>query len=202
MIVTDENDAEIENFVLEANNGLSPRITARSTGEHKVKISHGGGFGNAGGGSLKAGSFQFQLVPVSDPAVGTLRLPTPSALVAVLNTYGDVDRAELAVQPGKAYGVRVRGRETNDVTAATPWIKRANPPGPYTDHNMGKPWVDGVTTVGDLRRTRPVEQGLRRIPGLRHRPARAYRGGADVADLRRPDGATRHPAVPCGHLQG
>ena len=102
--------------------------------------------GTPGAGDLKAGSFQFQLVPVSDPAVGTLRLPTPSALVAVLNTYGDVDRAELAVQPGKAYGVRVRGRETNNVTAATPWIKRANPPSIYTDHNMGKPWVDGVTT--------------------------------------------------------
>ena len=145
VIVTDEGGTEIENFVLEAGNGLSPRITARSTGEHLVKISHGGGFSNAGSGSLKAGSFQFQLVPVSDPAVGMLRLPTPSAIVAVLNTYGDVDRAELAVQPGKAYGVRVRGRETNNVTAATPWIKRANPPSIYTHHNMGKPWVDGVT---------------------------------------------------------
>ena len=146
VIVIDQNRGEIENFVLESNNTLSPRITAVSSGVHQIKISHGGGFGNAGGGDLKAGSFQFQLVPVSDPAVGTLRLPTPSALVAVLNTYGDVDRAELAVQPGKAYGVRVRGRETNNVTAATPWIKRANPPSIYTDHNMGKPWVDGVTT--------------------------------------------------------
>ena len=145
VIVTDEGGTEIENFVLESGNGLKPRITVQNTGEHQVKISHGGGFGNAGYGGLNAGSFQFQLVPVSDPAVGTLRLPTPSALVAVLNTYGDVDRAELAVQPGKAYGVRVRGRETNNVTAATPWIKRANPPGIYTDHHMGKPWVDGVT---------------------------------------------------------
>ena len=146
VIVTDPGGTEIENFVLEAGNGLKPRITARGTGEHKVKISHGGGFSSAGSGSLKAGSFQFQLVPVSDPAVGTLRLPNPSALRAVLNTYGDVDRAELAVQPGKAYAVRVRGRETADGTAATPWIKRANPPLIYTDHNMGKPWVDGVTT--------------------------------------------------------
>ncbi len=146
VVVTDPDGTEIENFVLEAGNGLKPRITANNPGPHLVKISHGGGFGNAGGGSLKAGSFQFQLVPVSDPAVGTLRLPTPSALHAVLNTYGDVDRAELAVQPGKAYGVRVRGRETNNVTAATPWIKRANPPSKYTDHHMGKPWVDGVTT--------------------------------------------------------
>ena len=147
MIVIDQNRGEIENFVLESNNTLSPRITAVSSGVHQIKISHGGGFGNAGGGDLKAGWFQFQLVPVSDPAVGTLRLPTPSALSAVLNTYGDVDRAEIAVQPGKAYGVRVRGRETNNVTAATPWIQRANPPGIYTDHHMDKPWVNGLTTT-------------------------------------------------------
>ena len=145
VIVTDEGGTEIENFVLESGNGLKPRITVQNTGEHQVKISHGGGFGNAGGGGLNAGSFQFQLVPVSDPAVGTLRLPDTPTLWAVLNTYGDVDRAELAVQPGKAYAVRVRGRETNNVTAATPWIQRANPPGIYTDHHMGKPWVDGVT---------------------------------------------------------
>ena len=146
VIVTDEGGTEIENFVLESGNGLSPRITTQSPSIHLVKISHGGGFSNAGGGSLKAGSFQFQLVPVSDPAVGTLRLPdTPSLLSAVLNTYGDVDRAELAVQPGNAYAVQVHGRETGVASAATPWIKRANPPSIYTHHNMGKPWVDGVT---------------------------------------------------------
>ena len=145
VIVIDQNRGEIENFVLESNNTLSPRITAVSSGVHQVKISHGGGFGNAGGGDLKPGSFQFQLVPVSDPAVGTLRLPTPSALEAVLNTYGDVDRADLGLQPGRAYAVRVRGRETNNVTATTPRIQRANPPSKYTDHHMGKPWVDGVT---------------------------------------------------------
>ena len=145
VIVTDADGTDIENFVLESGNGLKPRITARTSAEHQVKISHGGGFGNAGGGGLNAGWFQFQLVPVSDPAVGTLRLPTPSALEAVLSTYGDVDRAELAVQPGSAYAVRVRGRETDDGTAATPRIKRANPPSIHTDHNMGKPWVDGVT---------------------------------------------------------
>ena len=145
VIVTDEGGTEIENFVLESGNGLKPRITVQSSGQHQVKISHGGGFGNARGGGLNAGWFQFQLVPVSDPAVGTLRLPTPSALEAVLSTYGDVDRAELAVQPGSAYAVRVRGRETDDGTAATPRIKRANPPSIHTDHNMGKPWVDGVT---------------------------------------------------------
>ena len=145
VIVIDQNRGEIENFVLESNNTLSPRITAVSSGVHQVKISHGGGSGNAGGGSLKAGSFQFQLVPVSDPAVGTLRLPDTPTLSAVLNTYGDVDRAELAVQPGEAYAVEVYGREKNIGTAATPWIRRADPPGPYTDHHMGKPWVDGVT---------------------------------------------------------
>ena len=146
VVVTDPGGTEIENFVLESGNGLKPRITAQSAGEHQVKISHGGGF-STWSGDLNAGWFQFQLVPVSDPAVGTLRLPTPSALSAVLNTYGDVDRAEIAVQPGKAYGIRVRGRETNNVTAATPWIQRANPPGPYTDHHMVKPWVDGLTTT-------------------------------------------------------
>ena len=147
VVVTDQGGTEIENFVLEAGNGLKLRITAQSSAEHQVKISHGGGFSNAGGGGLNAGWLQFQLVPVSDPAVGTLRLPGTSNLSAVLSTYGDVDRAEVAVQPGKAYAVRVRGRETGNGTAATPRIKRANPPSIYTDHNMGKPWVDGVTTT-------------------------------------------------------
>ena len=147
VIVTDAGGTEIENLVLGTNEGLLPRITVQSSGQHQVKISHGGGFGNAGGGSLQAGSFQFQLVPVSDPAVGTLRLPTPSALTAVLNSYGDVDRAELAVQPGTAYAVRVRGQKTGGGTAKTPWIQRADPPGIYTHHHMDKPWVDGVTTT-------------------------------------------------------
>ena len=192
VILTDENDAEIENFVLEAGNGLSPRITARSTGEHLVKISHGGGFSNAGSGSLKAGSFQFQLVPVSDPAVGTLRLPTPSALVAVLNTYGDVDRAELAVQPGKAYGVRVRGRETNDVTAATPWIKRANPPGDLHRSQHGQA-VGGrrdhcrrsaqntASRAGTAKNSRPSSSTCAGLPG------RSRRGRSTSARRRGPD---------------
>ena len=51
VIVTDEGGTEIENFVLVANNTLVSRITAQSSGEHQVKISHGGGFGNAGGGA-------------------------------------------------------------------------------------------------------------------------------------------------------
>ena len=146
VIVTDPGGTEIENLVLEAGNGLKPRITAHRSGEHQVKISHGGGFGTWSGG-LNAGWFQFQLVPVSDPAVGTLRLPVTPRLSAVLNSYVDADRAELAVQPGKAYAVRVRGTETAQGTAATPWIRRANPPSIYTDHYMGKPWVNGVTTT-------------------------------------------------------
>ena len=145
VIVTDPGGTEIENFVLVANNTLLPRITAQSSGQHQVKISHGGDFSSAGYGGLNAGWFQFQLVPVSDPAVGTLRLPTLSALEAVLSTYGDVDRAELAVQPGKAYAVRVRGHETAGGTAATPRIKRARPPSTNHEYNMGRPWVDGVT---------------------------------------------------------
>ena len=147
VIVTDAGGTEIENLVLGTNDGLLPRITVQSRGQHQVKISHGGGFGNAGAGSLQAGYFQFQIVPVSDPAVGTLRLPGTSSVTAVLNSYGDVDRAALAVQPGKAYAVRVRGSDKGHGTAATPWIQRADPPGIHTHHHMGKPWVDGVTTT-------------------------------------------------------
>ena len=143
VIVTDAAGTETWNDVLEANNTLIPRFTTQAVGEHQVKISHGGSPGQYT--SLNAGWFQFQLVPVSDPAVGTLSLPDTPNLSAVLNTYGDVDRAELAVQPGKAYAVRGRGRETAGGTAATPRIKRARPPSTNHEYNMGKPWVDGVT---------------------------------------------------------
>ena len=51
----------------------------------------------------------------------------------------------MAVHPGEAYAIRVRGREDGRGTAATPVIARANPPSIQTDHNMGKPWVDGVS---------------------------------------------------------
>ena len=143
VIVTDTGGTEIENFVLESNNNLVPRITAQSSGDHQLKISHGGTLGNAG--SLNAGSFQFALVPVREDAAATLRLPGTSSLSPMLNTYGDVDSWRVAVQPGKAYAVRVRGRETNRGTAATPRIKRARPPSTTHVYNMGKPWVDGVT---------------------------------------------------------
>ena len=145
VVVTDAGGTEIENFVLESNNNLVPRITAQSTGQHQVKVSHGGGFGNAGSGSPQAGSFQFQLVPVSEDAAATLRLPSTPSLSPILNTYGDLDSWAVAVQPGQAYAVRVWGRETNRGTAATPRIKRARPPSTTHVYDMGKPWVDGVT---------------------------------------------------------
>ena len=110
VIVTDAGGTEIENFVLESNDGLSPRITAQSAGEHQVKISHGGGFGNAGGGSLKAGRFQFTLLPVREESAATLSLPDKPTVTATLNTYGDVDTWGVAVQPGEAYAIRVRGQ--------------------------------------------------------------------------------------------
>ena len=145
VIVTGAGGTEIENFVLESNDGLSPRITAQSRGEHQVKISHGGGFGNAGGGSLEAGQFQFTLLPVREESAATLSLPDTPTVAATLNKYGDVDTWGVAVQRGEAYAVRVRGWEDGRGTAATPVIARANPPSIYTQHDMGKPWVDGVS---------------------------------------------------------
>ena len=144
VIVTDPGGTETWNDVLEANNTLIPRFTTQGAGIHQVKISHGGSPGQHT--SLNAGWFQFVLVPERDdesefsltPLEGTLEL-------LVLNTYGDVDRIGLLVQPGKAYAVRVRGRETDEGTAATPRIKRARPPSTNHEYNMGKPWVDGVT---------------------------------------------------------
>ena len=142
-VVVTTGGTEIENFVLESNNNLVPRITAQSSGEHQVKISHGGSLGNAG--SLNAGWFRFALVPVREDPGATLRLPSTPSLSPMLNTYGDLDSWGVAVQPGKAYAVRVRGRETDRGTAATPRIKRARPPSTSHVYNMGKPWVDGVT---------------------------------------------------------
>ena len=146
VIVTDPGGTETWNDVLEANNTLIPRFTTQGAGDHQVKISHGGSPGQYT--SLNAGWFQFVLVPERDdesefsltPLEGTLEL-------LVLNTYGDVDRIGLLVQPGKAYAVRVRGRETDEGTAATPRIKRAMPPATNHQYNMGKPWVEGVTTT-------------------------------------------------------
>ncbi len=146
VIVTDPGGTETWNDVLEANNTLIPRFTTQGAGDHQVKISHGGSPGQYT--SLNAGWFQFVLVPERDdesefsltPLEGTLEL-------LVLNTYGDVDRIGLLVQPGKAYAVRVRGRETDEGTAATPRIKRAMPPATTHVYNMGKPWVEGVTTT-------------------------------------------------------
>ena len=143
VVVTGPGGAEIWNEVLEANNNLIPRFTTQEAGEHQVKISHGGSPGQYT--SLNAGRFHFVLVPERDEGGTTVQSGTPVS--AVLNTYGDVDRFKLLVDPGKAYAVRVRGRETGDGTAATPRIKRARPPSTTYVYNMGKPWVDGVTTA-------------------------------------------------------
>ena len=146
VIVTGSDGTEIWNDVLEANNTLIPRFTTQGVGIYQVKISHGGSPGQYT--SLNAGGFHFVLVPERDdesefsltPLEGTLEL-------LVLNTYGDVDRIGLLLQPGKAYAVRVRGRETGEGTAATPRIQRAMPPATTHVYNMGKPWVEGVTTA-------------------------------------------------------
>ena len=143
VVVTGPGGAEIWNEVLEANNNLIPRFTTQEAGEHQVKISHGGSPGQYT--SLNAGRFHFVLVPERDEGGTTVQSGAPVS--AVLNTYGDVDRFKLLVDPGKAYAVRVRGRETGDGTAATPRIKRARPPSTTYVYNMGKPWVDGVTTA-------------------------------------------------------
>ena len=206
VIVTDAGGTEIENLVLGTNDGLLPRITAQSTGQHQVKISHGGGFGNAGSGSLQAGSFQFQLLPVRQDAAATLRLPGTPSLSPILNTYGDLDSWGVAVQPGKAYAVRVRGRETSSGTAATPRIKRARPPSTTHVYNMGQPWVDGVTIakrspicpkfaepekceyqafVIDLRGQTGAEQTWRIDVATTARPrTRPYHVGTYTVDLR------------------
>ena len=145
--VTEQNGTEIWNDVLGSNNNLVPRFTTQRTGIHRVKISHGGTFVNAA--SLTAGWFQFALVPEREETESDLALGADEILDRlVLNTYGDDDRIELFVEPGKAYAVRVRGRSGDDTTygtAATPRIKRARPPSTTHVYNMGKPWVDGVT---------------------------------------------------------
>ena len=84
---------------------------------------------------------------MSEEPAATLSLPDTPLITATLNTYGDYDSWGVAVQPGEAYAVRVRGREDGRGTAATPGIRRANPPGTYTDHHMGTPWVEGITTT-------------------------------------------------------
>ena len=89
------------------------------------------------------------LVPVFEPSLSELTFgPGEEPDGVVLNTYGDVDRFGLRVQPDKAYRVRVVGRENDPfLTAATPRIVRARPPSTTHVYNMGKPWVEGVTTT-------------------------------------------------------
>ena len=151
--MTEEGDREVENFVQESTQTLAQSITAESSGEHKIKISHAGSLGHFGG--LNAGPFHLALLPVHDPGPDRLSLGAGDQLndyeTVVLNTYGDTDRIRVFVQPGKAYSVRVLGREEGlnpPLTAATPRIARARPPSwQYTDYHMGKPWVEGVTTT-------------------------------------------------------
>ena len=147
VIVTGPDGTETWNDVLEANNTLIPRFTTQAVGIHQVKISHGGSPGQYT--SLNAGGFHFVLVPVFEPSLSELTFaPGEEPDGVVLNTYGDVDRFGLRVQPGKAYRVRVVGRENDPfLTAATPRIVRARPPSTTHVYNMGKPWVDGVTTA-------------------------------------------------------
>ncbi len=145
VIVTDPGGTEIWNDVLEANNTLIPRFTTQGVGIYQIKISHGGSPGQYT--SLNAGRFHFVLVPEREPSLSELTFgPGEEPDGVVLNTYGDVDRFGLRVQPDKAYRVRVVGRENDPfLTAATPRIKRARPPSTTHVYNMGKPWVDGVT---------------------------------------------------------
>ena len=198
VIVTGPFSTEVMNEVLEPNNGLKPRFTTQAEGEYQVKISHGG--------NLSAGRFHFILVPESEPGLSELTFgPGEGPDDVVLNTYGDTDRFGLRVQPGKAYRVRVVGKETAPfLTAATPRIKRANPPSIHTDHNMGKPWVDGVTNsvicpehgqmsrdceefqafVIDLRGQTGAEQTWQIIVAPTARPGtRPYRVGTYQVDL-------------------
>ena len=145
VIVTGSDGTETWNDVLEANNTLIPRFTTQGVGIYQVKISHGGSPGQYT--SLNAGRFHFVLVPVFEPSLSELTFaPGEEPDGVVLNTYGDVDRFGLRVQPGKAYRVRVVGRENDPfLTAATPRIQRAMPPATNHQYNMGKPWVEGVT---------------------------------------------------------
>ena len=147
VIVTGPDGTETWNDVLEVNNTLIPRFTTQAAGIHQVKISHGGSPGQYT--SLNAGWFHFVLVPEREHSLSELTFgPDEQPDGVVLNTYGDVDRFGLRVQPGKAYRVRVVGRENDPFfTAATPRIVRARPPSTTHVYNMGKPWVDGVTTA-------------------------------------------------------
>ena len=185
VIVTGPFSTEVMNEVLEPNNGLKPRFTTQAEGEYQVKISHGG--------NLSAGRFHFILVPESEPGLSELTFgPGEGPDDVVLNTYGDTDRFGLRVQPGKAYRVRVVGKETAPfLTAATPRIKRANPPGIYTDHNMGKPWVDGVT-MSEIcaehgQQSRDCEEFQAFVIDLRGLSGAQQTWHIDVSGTQRPD---------------
>ena len=139
VIVTDGGDTEVANFGVGHAADLLPRFTAGQSGAHTITIARGDDRGRDNG--------LIRLVPATDDAWNQ-PVSVGSTTGGTFNTYGDVDRIGLLVQPGKAYAVRVRGRSGDDTdygTAETPRIKRAMPPSTTHVYNMGKPWVDGVT---------------------------------------------------------
>ena len=215
VVVTDAGGTEIENFVLESGNGP---LTEDHGAEHgrapSQDLAWRGFRQRRGTGELEAGQFQFTLLPVREESAATLSLPDKPTVTATLNTYGDVDTWGVAVQPGEAYAVRVRGREDGRGTAATPGIRRANPPGIHTHHRMDKPWVDGVTMseicaehgqnsldceefqafVIDLRGLTGAQQTFHISLAPTQRPdTRPYREGTYEVDLRQ---------LSSGQLQG
>ena len=197
VIVTDPDGTELWKESLNSASVLEERFTSAVAGEHKVKISHGA--------YVSARPFLFTLLPVSEEATKTLSLPGSPRTTATLNTYGDRDTWGVAVDPGAAYAVRVRGREDDRGTAATPKIRRTDPPGNHTAYRMDKPWVDGVTMseicpehgqqsrdceefqafVIDLRGVTGAEQTFQIDVGPTQRPdTRPYREGTYEVDLR------------------
>ena len=140
VIVTDGGDTEVANFGVGHAADLLPRFTAGQSGAHTITIARGDDRGRDNG--------LIRLVPAMDDAWNQ-PVSVGSTTGGTFNTYGDVDRIGLLVQPGKAYVVRVVGREDDSFyTAATPRIRRAHDPSSgYSEHNMAKPWVPGVTTT-------------------------------------------------------
>ena len=196
--VTDPDGTELWKESLNSGSVLEERFTSTVAGEHKVTISHGA--------YVSARPFYFTLLPVNEEPAATLSLRRDPQITATLNTYGDRDTWGVAVDPGAAYAVRVRGREDGQGTAATPSIRRTDPPGSYTDYRMDKPWVDGVSIakasalchqlaepekceyqafVIDLRGVTGAEQRFEIDVGPTQRPdTRPYREGTYEVDLR------------------
>ena len=196
--VTDPDGTELWKESLNSGSVLEERFTSTVAGEHKVTISHAAW--------VSARPFYFTLLPVNEEPAATLSLRRDPQITATLNTYGDRDTWGVSVDGGAAYAVRVRGREDGQGTAATPSIRRTDPPGSYTDYRMDKPWVDGVSIakasalchqlaepekceyqafVIDLRGVTGAEQRFEIDVGPTQRPdTRPYREGTYEVDLR------------------